>query len=374
MLDCQQFLDQIKGYGITFSTGVPDSLLKDFCACIADSGSDIIAANEGGAIALAAGHHLASGKTPFVYMQNSGFGNTINPLTSLTDPEVYGIPMLIMVGWRGEPEVKDEPQHVKMGRINEALIQALEIPYCILSQDIAEAQDQLSVAVKYMTEHRAPYLLLVRSETFASYKMKKIAKTRDFGWCREDVIKAILSKLSAEDVVVSTTGKASREVFEKRAADGQSHDRDFLTVGCMGHASQIALGIALERKNRQVYCLDGDGAFLMHMGAAAIIGDLKPANYRHVVINNGSHDSVGGQPSVALGMDLCQIAIGCGYNAAFSVESEADMLSIFAEFATVSGPVFLEVKTNKGAREDLGRPTIKPIENKKDFMKNLAQK
>ena len=374
MLDCQQFLDHIKGHGITFSTGVPDSLLKDFCACVADSGSDIIAANEGGAIALAAGHHLATGKIPFVYMQNSGFGNTINPLTSLTDPEVYGIPMLIMVGWRGEPEVKDEPQHVKMGRVNEALIRVLEIPYCILSQDIVEAQDQLSVAVKYMAEHQAPYLLLVRSGIFASYKMKKIAHTKDFGWCREGVIKAILSKLSADDVVVSTTGKASREVFEKRAADAQSHDKDFLTVGCMGHASQIALGIALERKNRQVYCLDGDGAFLMHMGAAAIIGDLKPANYRHVVINNGSHDSVGGQPSVALGMDLCQIVIGCGYNAAFSVESEADMSSVFEEFATVPGPVFLEVKTNKGARADLGRPTIKPIDNKKDFMKNLAQK
>lgn len=371
MLDCQQFLDQIRGHGITFSTGVPDSLLKDFCACIADSGSDIIAANEGGAVALATGHHLATGKIPFVYMQNSGFGNTINPLTSLTDPEVYSIPMLIMVGWRGEPNVKDEPQHIKMGRVNEALIRALEIPYCILSMDFATAQAQLAEAVRYMAEHQAPYILLVRTGTFASYKMKKIAQVKDFGWKREDVIHAILSKLAAADVVVSTTGKASREVFEKRSADGQLYDKDFLTVGCMGHASQIALGIALEKKDRQVYCLDGDGAFLMHMGAAAIVGDLKPRNYRHIVINNGSHDSVGGQPSVAFGMDLCQIAIGCGYNAAFSVESNLDLETVFDEFATTSGPVFLEVKTNRGARENLGRPTIKPIDNKKDFMKNL---
>lgn len=372
MLDCQSFLDLIKSQEITFSTGVPDSLLKDFCACIADSGTDIIAANEGGAIALAAGHHLATGRIPFVYMQNSGFGNTINPLTSLVDPEVYGIPMLLMIGWRGEPGVKDEPQHIKQGRINEALLDALEVPYCILSDDYEKAKTQLLEAISYMKAQSAPYALLVRKDTFASYKMKNKAAVPAFEMNREDAVKVVLDKLGDQDIVVSTTGKTSREVFEKRAAEQSGHARDFLTVGCMGHASQIALGIALEKPDRQIYCLDGDGAFLMHMGAAAIIADLAPANLRHIVINNGSHDSVGGQPTVGFKVDMPKIAEGCGYKHVFSVSTKVELEGVWEAFSSAEGPVFLEIKTRKGAREDLGRPTIRPIDNKKDFMTNQA--
>ncbi len=374
MLDCQAFLDLIKSHEITFSAGVPDSLLKDFCSCIADSGTDIIAANEGGAIALAAGHHLATGKIPFVYMQNSGFGNAINPLTSLTDPEVYSIPILLMIGWRGEPGVKDEPQHIKQGRINEAMLKALEIPYAILSSDYKKAKEQLEIAMTYMRIEQAPYVLLVRAGVFAPYRMKNTSASQQFEMNREAAIVEILSMLSTNDIVVSTTGKSSREVFEKRKNEGMPHDSDFLTVGCMGHASQIALGIALEKKNNQVYCLDGDGAFLMHMGAAAIIGDLRPSNFKHIVINNGSHDSVGGQPTVALGMDLCGVAISCGYRAAYSVDTKKSLKDIFKDFESQDGPLFLEIKTRKGARENLGRPTISPIDNKRDFMKNLNSK
>ncbi|MCV9387242.1 phosphonopyruvate decarboxylase [Reichenbachiella ulvae] len=371
MLDPKVFLDLIKSQGIHFSTGVPDSLLKDFCACIVDSGSDIIAANEGGAVALAAGHHLATGEIPFVYMQNSGFGNIINPLTSLIDPEVYSIPMLIMVGWRGEPGVKDEPQHIKQGRINEALIEALEVRHDILSSDIEEAQSQVETAVSYMQSNQAPYILLVRKDTFAPYKMQNLPQVPDYEMNREDAVKEILNKLSDQDVVVSTTGKTSREVFEKRAADHLGHQRDFLTVGCMGHASQIALGIALAKQERKVFCLDGDGAFIMHMGSAGIIADQKPKNYYHIVINNGAHDSVGGQPTIGFNLDLEKIASGCGYQSSFSVKTKAELAGIWNEFIAAKGPVFLEIKTKKGARKDLGRPTIKPIDNKIDFMNNL---
>lgn len=371
MLDPKDFLDLIKSHGIHFSTGVPDSLLKDFCGCIADSGSDIIAANEGGAVALATGHHLATGEIPFVYMQNSGFGNIINPLTSLVDPEVYSIPMLVMVGWRGEPGVKDEPQHVKQGRVNEALISALEVRYDVLSDDLEEAKSQVETAVSYMQTHQAPYILLVRKDTFAPYKMQNLPKVPDFEMNREDAVKEILDRLSANDVVVSTTGKTSREVFEKRAADQSGHQRDFLTVGCMGHASQIALGISLAKPDRKVYCLDGDGAFIMHMGAAGIIADQAPKNYYHIVINNGAHDSVGGQPTVGFDLDLRKIAEGCGYKTALSVSNRKELAEVWKDFSSADGPVFLEIKTKKGARKDLGRPTIKPIDNKKDFMDNL---
>jgi len=374
MLDPQAFLEQIKSHHINFSTGVPDSLLKDFCGCIADSGTDIIAANEGGAIALAAGHHLATGEIPFVYMQNSGFGNTINPLTSLVDPEVYSIPMLLMIGWRGEPGVKDEPQHVKQGRVSEPLLDALEVRYDILSLEIEEAKAQLESAVHYMQTHNAPYALLVRKDTFEAYKMKHVPQVPDYEMNREGAIKVILGKLQDEDVVVSTTGKTSREVFEKRAVDKIGHQRDFLTVGCMGHASNIALGIALAKPERKVYCLDGDGAFIMHMGGAAIIADQAPKNYFHIVINNGSHDSVGGQPTVGFKTDLVKIAQGCGYKDAFSVSSKSELDEVWERFSQSEGPVFLEIKTKKGARKDLGRPTIKPVDNKKDFMSNLGLK
>lgn len=371
MLDPREFLSLVKSQSITFSTGVPDSLLKDFCGCIADSGSDIIAANEGGAVALAAGHHLATGEIPLVYMQNSGFGNTINPLTSLVDPEVYSIPMLIMVGWRGEPGVKDEPQHVKQGRINEALLSALEIRYDILSSDMEEAKTQLKTAVHFMQTHSAPYVLLVRKDTFAPYKMQNLPQVPDYEMNREDAIKEVLARLSNNDVVVSTTGKTSREVFEKRAADQSGHQRDFLTVGCMGHASQIALGIALAKPDRKIFCLDGDGAFIMHMGSAGIVADQDPKNYFHIVINNGSHDSVGGQPTVSFDMDFGKIAEGSGYKKSFSVSSRSELADAWEDFTSAEGPVFLEIRTRKGARKDLGRPTIKPIDNKKDFMKNL---
>ncbi len=371
MLDSGEFLELIKSQGITFSTGVPDSLLKDFCGCIADSGTDIIAANEGGAIALAAGHHLATGEIPFVYMQNSGFGNIINPLTSLVDPEVYSIPMLIMVGWRGEPGVKDEPQHIKQGRINEELIGALEVRYDILSTDTEEAKSQVETAVEYMKVNKAPYILLVRKDTFAPYKMQNLPEVPDYEMNREDAVKLILDRLSDKDVVVSTTGKTSREVFEKRAADEAGHQRDFLTVGCMGHASQIALGIALAKQNRNVFCLDGDGAFIMHMGSAGIIADQKPKNFYHIVINNGAHDSVGGQPTIGFDLNLEKIASGCGYPSAFSVSSQRELEDVWDDFISSEGPVFLEIKTKKGARKDLGRPTIKPVDNKKDFMNNL---
>ncbi len=371
MLNPQAFLDLIKSHGIHFSTGVPDSLLKDFAGCIADSGSDIIAANEGGAIALAAGHYLATGEIPFVYMQNSGFGNTVNPLASLVDPEVYSIPMLLMIGWRGEPGVKDEPQHVKQGRISETLLDAMEIRYDILSSEIEEAKEQVETAVHYMEKHQAPYVLLVRKGTFDSYKMKNLPQVPDYEMNREDAVKVILGQLNTEDVVVSTTGKTSREVFEKRASDHSGHERDFLTVGCMGHASQIALGIALAKKGRKVFCLDGDGAFLMHMGSSAIIASQAPENYFHIVINNGSHDSVGGQPTVGFDMDFGKVAEGCGYKSVFKAETKTELENLWEQFVVTEGPVFLEVKVRKGARKDLGRPTIKPVENKRDFMNNL---
>lgn len=370
MINCDAFLDLLEQHDIRFSTGVPDSLLKDICACITSRGKDIIAANEGGAIALATGYHLATGKVPFVYMQNSGFGNTINPVTSLTDPEVYGIPMVVMVGWRGEPGVKDEPQHKKMGRVNEALLKALELPYVILSQEFAIAKKQLDEVVTDCKQKSSPVVILVRAETFEPFQLEQKSDDQ-YSMSRERAIQVILENLQPDDTMVSTTGKASREVFESRVSEKQGHDRDFLTVGCMGHSSQIALGIALSKPDKNVFCLDGDGAFIMHMGSAAIIGSQDVKNFKHILLNNGSHESVGGQPTIAFSLDFKKISEGCGYSGYYRADSEEELTQVWNEFYKSTGPSLLEVRTSKGARKELGRPTKSPIENKQDFMKRL---
>ena len=372
MLSPVDFLKSIRSHGVEFSAGVPDSLLKDFCSVMTDEGKDIIAANEGGAIALAMGHHLATGKIPLVYMQNSGFGNCVNPLASLADPDVYSIPMLLLVGWRGEPGVKDEPQHVKQGRISEELLQTMEIDYAVLSEDQEEANSQLETAFSKMTETNAPYAFLVKKGTFEKYKLQTKVEN-PYTINREEVIEWMLRKMEDDAVIVSTTGKSSREVFEIRARHEMGHGKDFLTVGGMGHASQIALGIALSKKDRPVYCLDGDGAVIMHMGASSIIGNQKTSNFKHILINNGCHESVGGQATVGFAVDFQKIAEASCYNETFLVKTEAELEEAWNKFQSADGPVLLEVRTTEASRADLGRPTTTPIQNKEAFMQHLSK-
>lgn len=370
MLNCAAFYNLLIKNGIDLFTGVPDSQLKDFLAYIADNTSkekNIITANEGNAIALAAGYHLATRRVGLVYMQNSGLGNSINPLTSLVDKEVYSIPVLLLIGWRGEPGKKDEPQHVKQGRITRRLLHTLEIPFSVLPDTIEEAEKTLEAALVFMKEENAPYALVVRKGTFESYHLKNKSKTF-YKLCREEALKLIIPQLSSQDIVVSTTGQTSRELFECREELKQDHSRDFLTVGSMGHCSQIASAIALSKPSRNVYCIDGDGALIMHMGALGIIGSQGPANFKHIVINNGAHDSVGGQLTVGFQIDIPSIAEACGYRSVFKAETGEEVTQKINMLKTVRGPALLEIRVNKGARQDLGRPTISPIENKQAFM------
>lgn len=375
MILTEQFYQSLISNNVEFFTGVPDSLLKDFCAYITDNISKerhIIAANEGGAIALATGYHIASGKIPLVYMQNSGLGNAINPLLSLTDAEVYSIPMLLMIGWRGEPGVKDEPQHVKQGEVTLALLEAMKVPYAILPHDIDNTNKVLDNALSYIKMKNSPYALIVKKGTFEQYKLKSILNTK-YSLSREEAIEAIVQNLNNKDIVVSTTGKASRELFELRKRFGQTHENDFLTVGSMGHANQIALGIALEKPKRNVFCFDGDGAILMHTGSMGIIGDLSPKNFKHIIFNNGAHDSVGGQPTIGFKTDYCSIAKAFNYQKTYQVESLDKLEDTLKEFNEIEGPALMEILVNKGARKDLGRPTKSPLENKLALMKNLNQ-
>lgn len=356
MIDPKTFFDVLNNEEISFFAGIPDSLLKNFCAYITDhtnSKNHIIAANEGNAFAIGIGYHLATNKIPLIYMQNSGLGNIVNPLLSLADPEVYSFPSLLMIGWRGEPSTKDEPQHQKQGRVTLELLTAMEIPYQIISSEMNDEGiiKVIQKAILVAKTNDAPYALMIKKGAFSNYQLQTNVES-ELPLLREDAIKIVVDQLDDNDVVVSTTGVASRELFEYREMLGHGHKRDFLTVGGMGHASQIALGIALHKPDRLVYCFDGDGALLMHLGALAINGSLQCSNLVHIIFNNGAHDSVGGQPTVALEINIPQIAKAVGYNNVFQAETEAEIIDFFQDTGRSGSLTLLEIKVKKGFRKN----------------------
>ena len=365
-------LDFLRGF--EFFAGVPDSQLKAVCAFLLDRyGLDparhVIAANEGNAAALAAGYHLATGKTPVVYLQNSGLGNLVNPVASLLNEKVYAIPCLFLVGWRGEPGVHDEPQHIFQGEITLKLLETLDIPYFIIDKATTEEQVEAKLAEYRALFAQGKQAAFVVRKGALDYKGKPIPPNgHPMG--REEAIGLILAA-AGDGPVVSTTGKASRELYELREARGQGHGHDFLTVGSMGHSSSIALGIAAQKPGQPVWCLDGDGAALMHLGAMALIGATRPANLIHIGLNNEAHEAVGGLPTGAGRVDLCAIAKACGYPTALSADSP-EALAAALDAAKRGGQLaFLEVKCALGARAGLGRPATTPRQNKAAFMANL---
>lgn len=374
MIRPEFFIEKLRENGIDCFAGVPDSLLKNICAYITDhfdAQHNIIAANEGAAVGLAAGHYLATGQPACVYMQNSGEGNIINPLASLTDPEVYNIPVLLLIGWRGRPGVHDEPQHVKQGKVTTGLLNTMGINFDVLSKEEDKAEKQIAKAIDALKK-KDVYALVIEKDTFEDYKLQNVEKN-DLTMSREEAIQTVAAALGEKDCIVSTTGMISRELFEYRAAMNQGHERDFLTVGSMGHASQIALGIAMAKPDRKVWCFDGDGAAIMHMGSMAIVANKAPKNYVHVVFNNGAHDSVGGQPTVGLKIDLPRVARAVGYPHTYSVSSKEDLMDVLNEVKKNNDLSLIEVKVKKGNRKDLGRPTTTPIQNKEALMSFLKK-
>lgn len=362
MVSPKQFIDSLSAAGVDYFVGVPDSLLKDVLSYIDETvprSRHIIAANEGNAIGIAAGYNLATGKVPCVYLQNSGLGNAVNPLTSLADQEVYSIPMLLVIGWRGEPSVMDEPQHKKQGRITPALLDTLEIPY---TTDLTKVGEM----VEFAKQDSSPVALLVHADAFEAYKGK--VPTSLLTCTREAAIEEIVAAIEPNAIVVSTTGKISRELYEVRGRRGEGV-RDFLTVGSMGHANQIALGIATQKPERPVYCIDGDGATLMHLGGLATVGWVAPRNFKHIVLNNLAHESVGGQPSAAAVANIPAAAKALGYISASSVDTKEAIAPAVKAMGT--GPALLEIKVNLESRKDLVRPKETPLENKQAFKEYL---
>jgi len=364
-------LDFLKKYD--FFTGVPDSQLKPLCNYLMHtygiSDNHIIAANEGNAVALAAGYHLATGKVPVVYMQNSGIGNIINPVASLMNDKVYGIPCIFVVGWRGEPGIHDEPQHIYQGEVTVKLLEDMDISTFIISKDTTEAELNTKMQeFDKLLENGKQVAFVVRKGALEFIEKVEYKNTNSM--VREDIIRHI-TDVTEDDIIVSTTGKASRELFEIREAKNQTHAYDFLTVGSMGHSSSIALGIAKQKKDKKIWIIDGDGAALMHLGGMAVLGANSPDNIVHIVINNSAHETVGGMPTVAQNLDFIKIADGCGYKNTVSVDSFEELDTALENAKNKNELSFIEVKCSIGARDDLGRPTTTAKENKESFMKNL---
>ncbi len=377
MIDCNRFYEALSDMGFSLYSGVPDSLLKEICACINErAGEDrhIIAANEGAAVGLVTGSYLATGKLGLVYMQNSGLGNAVNPLLSLADPKVYSIPMLLMIGWRGELGTKDEPQHVKQGEVTCELLDTMGIPHQILPDNEDDAILVMREMVEKALKLKQPTALVVRKNTFAPYEKKTISnKKPSLSLTREQALELILNQISADQIVVSTTGMISREIYEIREKKNQGHGQDFLTVGSMGHCSQIALGVALSKRDKKIFCIDGDGAVVMHMGSLGITGQYQGGNLIHIVINNGKHDSVGGQPTVGFDIDIPAIAKACGYKEAVSVDTAESLQEELNRLSDLGVSTLIEIRVLPGSRKDLGRPTTTPAENKADFMAHVMK-
>jgi phosphonopyruvate decarboxylase len=374
MIEPKDFYYGLFNSGVNFFCGVPDSLLKGFCEYIQinlKNDKHIIAANEGSAISIAAGYGMARNEVPLVYLQNSGLGNAINPLLSLADPTIYSIPMLILVGWRGEPGIKDEPQHTKQGEVMLEMIKSMKYSYIVLPSEPIDVINAIEKAVNLSKSIKSPVFLIARKDLFLTSKEEVQQSNKSMSsLSRERAIEIIIEEAPRDTIFIATTGKISRELYELRIKHNHINPLDFLTVGSMGHASQIALGFSIGLPNKNIICLDGDGSVLMHMGGLAIIGTSKVKNYLHIVLNNGMHESVGGYPTVAFEVSLKDIACGCKYTSVTGGINDEDLLKNALENNfNCLGPAFIEVIVKSGSRKNLGRPIKTPYESKLDFLK-----
>ena len=369
MIYVENLIEYLNEIDIDFFCGVPDSQLSSFCDYVEENCSNIIAANEGNAVGIAAGYHLSTGKFPLVYLQNSGLGNIVNPVTSLTHSKVYSIPIIYVIGWRGQPGFHDEPQHKKQGEITLDLLELLDIKYTVINKDsfLDDLKNVFNNEFLPQLNNGESVAIVVSKNAFENYK---INKSNGNILTREEAIQMVSNFLNEEDIVVSTTGKISRELFEYREYNKQGHGNDFLTVGSMGHSSSIALGIALS-SDKKIFCFDGDGSLLMHMGSLALIGSKKPENFYHILFNNSAHESVGGLPTVMSNIDINNLILSCKYENVFNASNSEELKEILPKFLSSNGPVFLNINVDISSRKDLGRPTTTPIENKNDFMKKL---
>jgi len=365
----------LQAAGINFFCGVPDSILSSFCDYLVDKLDDehhIIAANEGGAIALGIGHYLATGQIAGIYMQNSGLGNAINPLLSLASNYVYSVPLLLIIGWRGELEGQDEPQHTHQGKVMLDMLKVMNIHYFILGDKEFNNKELINESVQLARNQKSPVALILRKNILNKTESegKRFLPNANLSLTREDALSCIINSISNNDVIIASTGMISREVFEIIKESGHiQHKNSFLTIGGMGHTSQIALAISLARQDKNVYCLDGDGSMIMHMGSLSIAAQVSKNNFKYLLINNGMHQSVGGQPTVGFKINMCQIARSFGFDFTKTAVTKKQIKDTMNKMK--KHKFFLEIQVNSDYRKNLSRPSILPYDSKKDFMEFL---
>jgi len=374
MISCEEFFKILNEHNLTFFTGIPDSTFKDLIKFLTDNQGEnfenIIACNECEAIAIAAGYYLATNKIGVVYMQNSGFGKTINPLTSLCDPEIYSIPILLMIGWRGEPNKKDAPQHKKMGKITLPLLETLQIPYAILEPNAQKIEKEFNKALQYFDKKKGPFALIFRRNFFQNYEMKRVISNK-YSLTTKEVIHLILNSLSKDEIIISNTGYISRLLFEYRESNEKDHYKSFYNIGSMGCASSIGLGIALQKPQKRIIVFDGDGAAIMQMGAFSTIGKYSPTNFVHIIIDNEAHESTGSQPTNSSIIKFEDLAIASNYRWSIKIETKEQLLDSLDNIKNRDGPILILIKTKLHSALNLKRPDKLPKEYKEEFMKYL---
>lgn len=374
MIPPERFYNHLVARGIDFFTGVPDSLMKHFLQYLhtnVEPKRHIIAANEGLAVALAAGYYFSTGRLPLVYLQNSGLGNTINPLTSLADKEMFGVPMLLLIGWRGEPGEKDEPQHKKMGRITQQILETLEIPFFILEQEEVASLELVNKAIETAVIAQQPVALLVKKGLFEPAKNSFTENAYELS--REYVLEHLMNVFSGQETVVCTTGETGRSFYEINRRQGHLIKKELLSVGAMGLAAHIALGIDLWQDER-VVMLDGDGALLMHLGSLPATGKLTKKSFVHIVFNNGCHASVGGQPTLGFDIDFCTIAKACGYTTTFRIENKQSLQLWLDQSFNTQERQFVEIRINTAVSDHLPRPSGEPADWKNTLMSAMGSR
>lgn len=373
MVDQKQLFDSLQEMGVDFFTGVPDSLLNNFCLYLTQNipdGQHVMAANEGNAVAIAAGHYMATGNIPLVYMQNSGIGNATNPLLSLTHDCVYGIPMILVIGWRGDPSISDHVQHRKQGELTPVLMKDMDIPYDILDSDDTVI-DKFAWAVSKAREISSP-VALIAQKAILTEKVKKQEYPSSKLMNREDAVSAVVDVLGSDAIYLGTTGRATREVHEQLKEHGVGEGHEFQNVGSMGHVSSVGLGLALAKPGKRIVVFDGDAAVVMHMGALATNCRYKAGNMIHIVLNNGVNESVGGQPSAGYVVNLTEIAAACGYRTpGHAVETKDELQTIIRDFEQGGMPLFIDVHVRQGIRSDMPKLNIDHKAQKEALMKNL---
>lgn len=361
MINQNNFIITLNSLGINFFTGVPDSYLNGFCCCLdqmVDKKNNIIAANEGNAVAIASGYYLSTGNIPLVYLQNSGMGNILNPVVSLSDKNVYNIPMILLIGWRGEPNTNDHPQHKVQGEITTKILDMLEIPYIIPQEDDKKFEEQLREIVKKAKEELKTVAIIAKKGVFAKTEKDAVIDNL-YELSRFDAMKTVVENMPSNTIYVASTGRASRELYYLRELRGESHKNDFLNVGSMGHASSVAFGIALQKVNRNVVCFDGDAAAIMHMGSLTMVSKYNLPNFIHVVLNNGVHESVGGQKSAGFDINFSDIAKSCGYSVVDEIiDTKCKLENAINTLKTTGKPSFIDVRIHKGLKE--GAPPLNP--------------